>query len=162
MVHTLTMEKGQIEVSSISFLSLQEDRQSLQTQLNLLNQTLADRESQIQTLHKIVSQLRQEATISASDRSLLRSFQSQIGAMQQVYSASQKELQSLRSAEQSAKQREHTLTLQLADAQHACRLLEESTRQEKTRSRISPAGIQRSKRGNRAGTCAVASANRTR
>ncbi|CBK23409.2 uncharacterized protein [Blastocystis hominis] len=130
LIHTLTMEKGQIE----------EERHTLQTQLALLRQTLSDRDSQIQTLNKITSQLRKEVTLSASDRSLLRSFQSQISEMQQVYSASQRELQSLRASEQSAKEREHALTLQLAESQHACRLLEEASRAEKTRTRTPPAG----------------------
>ena len=63
--------------------------------------------------------------------------------MQQVYSASQRELQTLRASTQSAHDREHALTLQLADSQHACRLLEEASRAEKTRTRRPPAGNRR-------------------
>lgn len=139
LIHTLTMEKGQIEVRSDSSPPLQTERQTLKNQLDLVNQTLSDREAQIQTLNKIVAQLRKEVTLSTSDRSLLRSFQSQISEMQQVYSASQKELQSLRALEKASKEREHALTLQLAESQHACRLLEEASRAEKTRTRSSPA-----------------------
>ena len=133
------MEKGQIEVPSTSICFPQEERHTLQTQLALLRQTLSDRDSQIQTLNKITSQLRKEVTLSASDRSLLRSFQSQISEMQQVYSANQRELQSLRASEQSAKEREHALTLQLAEPQHACRLLDDAPRAEQTRTRTPPA-----------------------
>ena len=68
------------------------------------------------------------------DRSLLHTYQSQITEMQQIYSASQKELQSLREFERSAKERENEFTLKLSECEHNYRLLEESNRSEKTRS----------------------------
>ena len=106
----------------------------MKKQNEVLQQSLSDREHQIQTLNRTIAQLRKEVNSITMDRSLLHTYQSQITEMQQVYSASQKELQSLREFERSAKERENEFTLKLSECEHNYRLLEESNRSEKTRS----------------------------